>query len=225
VTETAAADAELIVSKSEFARLVNVSPPRVSQWIEGGKISGEALVGEGRSSRIRAAVACAQLKRGLDLSQRLGNGITTRLELPAQPASLPSVAPSSSSPAPLQPAVDPIEEQLKREKLEEWQRKNRIAARQEAESSGRLTDAELAQQLIGRAVAKTVGIYEAGRSDMAEALAAYCDKPKREILQILQQEDRKLRANAAADLRRQALEVPELLELELGADEQAPEQG
>jgi DNA-binding transcriptional regulator YdaS (Cro superfamily) len=220
VTETAAAaDAELIVSKSEFARLVNVSPPRVSQWIEGGKISGEALVGEGRSARIRAAVACAQLKRELDLSQRLGNGITTRLELPAPP---PAAASSSSSPA-LQPLADPIEEQLKREKLEEWQRKNRIAARQEAESSGRLTDAELAQQLIGRAVAKTVGIYEAGLSDMAEALAAYCDKPKREILQILQQEDRKLRANAAADLRRQALEVPELLELELGADDEAAE--
>ena len=43
-----------IVSKSEFARLSNVSAARVSQWISEKKIYGEAIVGEGRDAKINA---------------------------------------------------------------------------------------------------------------------------------------------------------------------------
>ena len=68
-----------VVAKGEFARLCNVVPGRVTQWITAGKISGEALVGVGRSARIRVAVAQAQLKRHLDPNQMTANGVRTRL--------------------------------------------------------------------------------------------------------------------------------------------------
>jgi hypothetical protein len=36
-----------VVRKSEFAKIANVSKPRVSQWISEGKLTAPALIGEG----------------------------------------------------------------------------------------------------------------------------------------------------------------------------------
>jgi hypothetical protein len=44
---------EEILSKSEFAALLGVPPAAVSVWIKRRKLSGNALVGSGYSSRIR----------------------------------------------------------------------------------------------------------------------------------------------------------------------------
>lgn len=49
------------VSKSEFARMRGVSAPRVSQWIDTGKLHGDALVGEGIRAKINVEAATAQL--------------------------------------------------------------------------------------------------------------------------------------------------------------------
>jgi DNA-binding transcriptional regulator YdaS (Cro superfamily) len=46
-----------VLSKQDFAALVGVSPPCVSQWIARKKISGAALVGRGYKARIRVDVA------------------------------------------------------------------------------------------------------------------------------------------------------------------------
>ena len=86
-----------IVTKSAFASLIGVSAGRVSQFLSEKKIFGDALVGEGRCARIRVSVACQQLKRNLDISQRFGNGITIRLD---QPLPVSEVG----------PPADPIEE-------------------------------------------------------------------------------------------------------------------
>jgi hypothetical protein len=67
------------VGKAEFAAYIGVSPGRVSQYIAEGKISGDALVGPGRASRIRVEIAVAQLRERLDPGQMTGNGKTTRL--------------------------------------------------------------------------------------------------------------------------------------------------
>lgn len=68
-----------VVSKGEFARISNVSPGRVTQWIAEGKITGDALVGEGRAARIRVRAAQSQLKRHLDPNQMTANGVRTRI--------------------------------------------------------------------------------------------------------------------------------------------------
>lgn len=212
-----------LVSKSEFARLANVSAPRVTQWIEEKKIHGDALVGEGRSAKIRVSVACQQLKRTLDIAQRLGNGIGTRLDLvaPAAPGPVPEADGATlplQTQAPRSPA-DPIEDQLRREKLEEIQRKNRIAAKQEAESDGRLTDASLAQQQFGRIAAKTVDLIEGALvTDAAEAIAGQFAISKRDVMQALRVALRKARADIAASLRREAEAMPSTVEFELGGD-------
>lgn len=60
-----------IVTKAEFAKLVQRDPAFVSRAIASGRIHGAALVGEGRGARIRVADALQQLGRSLDLSQQL----------------------------------------------------------------------------------------------------------------------------------------------------------
>lgn len=101
-TTQSAAPPPQIVSKGEFAALLGVTPGRVSQYISGGKLDGDALVGEGRSARIRVDVAREQLRRRLDIGQRLGNGIGTRLDAPAEagiPASPPTTQHTVGEPA------------------------------------------------------------------------------------------------------------------------------
>ena len=58
------------ISKSDFARLVGVTPGRVTQWISEEKIDGEALVGSGRDAKICVAVAVEQLRERLDVNNR-----------------------------------------------------------------------------------------------------------------------------------------------------------
>jgi hypothetical protein len=73
------------ISKSEFAVRRGVSASRVSQWIGEGKISGAALVGEGRSARIDEDLACQQLDERLDIDQREANGARTSFALALPP--------------------------------------------------------------------------------------------------------------------------------------------
>nr|USU32918.1 hypothetical protein NG677_04245 [Methylobacterium sp. OTU13CASTA1] len=57
-----------IVSKTEFARLSNVTPGRVSQWIKDGRIKPEHMVGEGRGAQIDVALAQADLRGSVDVA-------------------------------------------------------------------------------------------------------------------------------------------------------------
>ena len=67
------------ITKGEFARRRGVSPGRVSQWLSEGKISGAAIIGEGRAALIDEVLACEQLGLRLDTGQRTGNGLKTNL--------------------------------------------------------------------------------------------------------------------------------------------------
>lgn len=207
-----------VVSKGEFARRRNVDPSRVSQWISAGKIDGAAIVGEGRFAQIRESVAIEQLRQRLDPSQMVGNGLTTRLapapaELPLDP---PAPAASSSGLTPTttgRGVVLSIEDRIKHQRLEQLERDNRSALRQEAIEAGRLTDADAARREAGRQVAQLVTIVEGALSDMATALAAEFKLPQRDVVHLLRKEFRKVRATIAADLRKRSSELPELVEL------------
>ncbi|WP_299482050.1 hypothetical protein [uncultured Roseibium sp.] len=83
---TAHAGENAVVTKGEFAKFINVSPGRVSQYIAEGKIYGDALVGTGRGSKINRPIAQEQLRQALNIGQMFGNGLETRLTDPAQPA-------------------------------------------------------------------------------------------------------------------------------------------
>lgn len=60
-----------VISKGEFAARLGRSAGAISQWIAAGKLSGAALVGEGRRAKINVTAAMAQLGAGLDLGQQL----------------------------------------------------------------------------------------------------------------------------------------------------------
>jgi hypothetical protein len=164
-----------VLSKSQYAVLKNVSAGRVSQWISEGKISADALVGEGRGAKIDVGRADADLRRNLDIGQRFGNGLSTRLNTPAvlplaQPAA--PVTEPSSSPTPLQPGLDPIEEQIKRERLESLQRDNRKKAEDEAARAGRYVLSQGAAVQMGKIAATMLELFEGSLSDLASAMAA-----------------------------------------------------
>jgi hypothetical protein len=59
-----------IITKGEYARLKERSPAAVSIWIRDGKISRDALIGEGNAAKIWVEQADADLARSLDPAQQ-----------------------------------------------------------------------------------------------------------------------------------------------------------
>lgn len=202
-----------LASKAEFARLSNVDRSRVSQWIKEKKLTGAALVGVGRDQRIRIDEARAQLKRGLHIGQRLGNGIDTRLDGPT-PASPPPPA-AAAEPS------DPVEDQIKRARLAQIEFQNREAAEKEAARTGRLTDTDRARAEMVRLATQLVNVYEGALPELAGALAASLQVPQRDALHLLRNEFRRVRAAAAALIRQQAAALPDTVAFDL-ADPEPP---
>lgn len=208
-----------IVSKTDFARLKNVSPARVSQWISGGKIDGKALVGEGRNARVDVELASEQLRSRLDLSQSVGNGLGTRLDtaqapdLLRQPADVPPNAPGAP------PAIDSsLEAQFKRERLEGERRKNRREAEEEAARAGRFVESQAVRAEIAKIAGRVVSVIDGALPEMAAAIAAKFELPQRDVLHVLRTEFRNVRQRAANGLRASAAAAPALVEAELADD-------
>lgn len=212
-----------VVSKGRFAELRNVSPGRVSQWISEGKIKPNALVGEGRNAKIDVAIATVQLREALDLGQRTGNGIDTRLDL-QQPADVPPVEPiepTRAGPASAAtPAVDLVAEQIKQQKLDQLRRTNRKHAEEEAARSGRYTDTTEAVRQMGAIATQMMSMIEGSLTELATAVSAKFEIPQRDVLHLMRGEFRKVRATGAKMFREKALELPAMVEADLdGADE------
>jgi hypothetical protein len=217
-----------VVSKSEFARLSNVVPGRVTQWISAKQIYGDALVGEGRAARIRVAVARAQLKRHLDVGQRLGNGLSTRLDSPSAQPSLPGATNASAAPAeaqvpPFVRAADAIEEQIKTERLVSYQRDNRRKAEEEAARSGRYALADDAKQQMGRIASQMLNTFDGWLGEVASTVSGKFSLPQRDVLYLMRSEFRTFRSRASAALRQQVQEIAKLAEDNLPEDESAGE--
>lgn len=220
--------ADQTMSKGEFAKLINVSAGRVSQYIASGQIGPDALQGEGRSARILVERARRQLNGRLDVAQRVGmNGMTTRISAP----SLPQV-PAMQSDAPLlqtaeqrapeafQTQSDLIADQIAREKLDQARIQTARAKREEALASGRFMLTDEARSEITRAVAMSYRVMEGGLADMATYLAGQFEVPQRDILHHLQQAFRKVRERAAQGFAEQQADEPETIsDPDIAADE------
>lgn len=170
---------EAVVSKSRFAEICNVVPGRVTQWISEGKIGKEALVGEGRSAKIIVAVAQRQLRSRIDSGQAFGNGLNTKLSRPE-----PSRPPRSSEPADdpdADESQDPLDQQIKRERLEALQRTNRIAAAEEAAKQGFYTAAADARRQMTAVAAQVLRVFEGAIPEMADKLAAQFKIEERDV--------------------------------------------
>lgn len=210
-------DAEQVVTKGVFAALIGVTPGRVSQMISEEKISGDAIVGEGRNARIRVETARAQLRQRTDLGQRFGNGLGTRLDGQLPPAAGASVAdraeeaPRQPSPTP-PPVLDPVAERLKAIKLEQAERANRQEREQDLAGRGVYVRADHSRAAMMGVASAMLNVFEGGISDLAQALATAFELPQRDLVHVLRQEFRTLRAQAAQAARKRAQELPPLIE-------------
>lgn len=207
-----------IVSKSQYALLKNVTPGRVSQWIAENKIEADALIGEGRGAKIDVRKADAYLRKNLDISQRFGNGLSTRLneQQSAAAAQTPELKSEELSPtiAPAAP-VDPIEEQIKREKLEGLQRENRKRAEDEAARAGRYTLSDDSAKQMAKIATQMLAIQEGSLSEIAASIAAKFQIQQRDVLHLLRTEFRAMRVRSASALKETAATLPATFEDEI----------
>lgn len=202
------APADDVVRKGEFAGLCNVTPGRVSQWIKERKIHGRALVGEGRDQRIQVSIAQAQLRQVLDIGQRFGNGLTTRLETPAR----------TETPTAPRPVGDSVEDRIKAEKLRQAELLTRKQLEEERARRGMYVLAGDARAETARATGIVLRFLEGGLDDLAQELAARFGVPQRETLHALRNGFREIRANAVRSLQHELQAMAPLIEDEGGDD-------
>lgn len=206
---------EKIVSKSDFASACNVGLSCVSNWISRGKIGPEALLGDGRSARIRFDVAMAHLKERLDVSQRFGlNGISTRLDLNAPPplGAARKADVTSATSLPSTSAEPSVEDQIKREKLRQAQLATARAEEQDRLSRGVYINAVAAREEMARIPARIVDAFDGAIPEFAAALAAKWQLPSRDTTHLLRAEFRKVRSRIAQEFAEEAAHEPETVE-------------
>jgi hypothetical protein len=187
------------VTKGEFARLVNLSPGRVSQMISEGKLT-DCLVGEGRDARIDAGKAIEKLKLRRDPGQALGNGAKATL---AAPAAVPSAQPTES---------DDISLKLQRAKLQEAEFRNRKLREEERAREGYYVRAEDVQAETAKLATRLLQLFEGGLTDVATEISSAFKVPQRDVLHLLKKRFRDVRTNVSAELAAEAAALPSTIE-------------
>lgn len=209
------------VSKSEFAALINVSPGRVSQFIASGQISRAAIIGSGQRAKIDVERAKADLRLSLDVSQRLGNGIDTRLDDgddggDTSELRKPNRKDLDDDPFQRRGGVD---FEIKQQKLEQIRRVNRNAAIEDAKSAGTLIETDASRSAMVKVASSMLLVFEGGLTDFATAIAEEFKVPHRDVLHLLRREFRKVRANGAKQVKSEAVTLPETMETTLEVEE------
>jgi hypothetical protein len=201
------------MSKGEFAASIGVSAGRVSQMIASGIIGRDALKGEGRGARIIAEVARRQIADRRHPGQAMGNGLQTRLDMDG------GLDEEASRQVPASPPLlkDDPAKQILVERLEQEQRKNRMARIEEARQLGELVLAEDMQRAIGKALSDQLAIFTGMAPDIANAIAAKFELPQRDVLHLVRQVMNEKRGVAAAKVRSAGAAMAETVETELGA--------
>lgn len=207
---TASVKPEMEVSKSEFAAMIGVVPSRITKMIADGIIGADALVGTGRSARIRVELAKSQIAARRHVGQALGNGLGTRVSGSARA----DETGDRSTPA-ARAMVPSVADEIQLERLEFERRRNRRAAIDEATAAGRLVPIDDFNREVGRVAGRVVAVYSSLPADLANALAPHSSLSLRELQHLLGKEIEKRRAAAAAEIRAEAEALPETEEVTL----------
>ena len=180
-----------VLSKRIFAELIGVTPARLSQYLAEGRISGEAIVGVGRHARINVAVAKAQLKARLDITQRIANG-RARLDVGAGAAA--------------------IEDDIKAERLAQLRHLNQRAAEEAALRAGAYVKAADARQQFGNIAARLMSTFEASFVQIANAIVASRAQTPRDVLRAMRSTWREVRAQTAKTQGAEAFALPPMID-------------
>jgi len=224
-------------TQADFARHMGVSRAAVSQWKSRDILRDDAFTQPGKKGKVVVSVAVEQVRRNRDIGQALGNGIETRTSTDAAPAAEPlaeipveevqpailvdNAAPVQIEPtaaAPVKPKVDTVEDQLKRAKLEQQLRTNRIQASEEALRQGMLVAADDAREQMARVASMMLQIFEGSLPEISKSIAAQFDVSQRDVLHLLRAEFKKVRASASSKekARTAAVALEVNAEIELG---------
>jgi phage terminase Nu1 subunit (DNA packaging protein) len=179
-------DADELVSKSAFAALVGVSPAAVTKWLRLGRIDGKAIVGVGRSAKIRASVARAQLRRRLDPVQRASNG-KARLG-----------------------AASKTSDAIQVERLRALRAANEAAEVAAKVKAGVYVEADAMRVELGRVAGRVVALYDGMLPEVAETIAAASTLSARDALHVLRKAFRAAREKIAAAEGEAAAALPPL---------------
>lgn len=196
-----------LLSKGDFARHIGVSAGRVSQMIASGMIGADALDGEGRSARVVVEKAVEQIRRRRDVGQSLGNGLLTRLDTATTPAAPEGLGDTLRS--------DDTAEKIQLQRLEELQRRNRLAAIEEQRQLGALVSADDMRREVGKAVQDVLSVFIGMTPDLANAIAAKFGLSQRDVLFELRRVMAEKRAEASAARRDAAEQLPATVEAEV----------
>lgn len=201
------------MTKGAFAAHIGVSAGRISQYIAEGKIYGDALEGDGRTAKIRPAIARQQLQKTLEPSQRFGaNGAAVLKPAVAQPALQLAQSDGASVPPPRLTFTDDVADQLAAERLRQQQITTARLEREEALEVGRYMLTDEARRQTVRAVSEAFKVMEQGIPEMAKAIAAQFGVPMHDATHALLKVFRDVRAKKAAGFRTAADEQPEHIE-------------
>lgn len=201
------------MTKGAFAAHIGVSAGRISQYIAEGKIYGDALEGDGRTAKIRPAIARQQLQKTLEPSQRFGaNGAAVLKSSPVQPNLQLAPSDGASAPPPRLTFTDDVADQLAAERLRQQQITTARLEREEALEVGRYMLADEARRQTVRAVSEAFKVMEQGIPEMAKAIAAQFGVPMHDATHALLKVFRDVRAKKAAGFRIAADEQPEHIE-------------
>lgn len=156
------------VNAAELARVLSVSPPRISQLLSEGKLEG-CYQGAGRGRRFDP-VACAEaLGRRLDPGQRLGNGAGTQRAaakiLARQPGGAEEVAP------PADQALAVPENQYEAARTAKAQEEARRMRRLNLEAEGTFVLAEAVERQVRRQLGQEVSETQVFLRNLARTVA------------------------------------------------------
>jgi len=185
-----------IVTKSEFAKILNVSRPAVSQYISEKKISGAALVGSGHRAKINVEIARRQLTKNLDAVQHLGSNGRAR------------VTGSDEKSVPSDDDVEirgvGVEDQIKAERLRQLELGNGKLQDEAHERAGTFVLASDMKQELGIIATRVLTEVEAAMVEAANTIAARGAVVPADILKVLRDVWRDVRARSARAYRKEA---------------------
>jgi hypothetical protein len=202
--------AETVVDKSRFAEMIGRSAGRISQLIAEGKISGAALIGEGRSAKICVSEALRQLNLTLHPGQQLGQGrpIPTMATAPQPQAAAPQQQ------FPLRAPPTEAEDAQQRYNMARAEKAEHEAAEMRAKAavrSGHWVEASAAAAAFARQLREFLAAVDAALPRMAEQLAADLGIEAKAATVILRQYWREFRTTSSAEARTAAAARPAAL--------------
>lgn len=195
-----------VVSKGEFAAMVQRGPSAVSNWIADGKLGGPALVGEGRRQKIRVDAALQQLGLTLDTGQQMAQARPLLQFGGGRPTA------SAAPPAGVVPLGEVDELQLRQARAKtEIAEATARKGREDADlRRGRYMLADEARAELARRLSGLLAGVETFHRDVARKIAEQTGVSENEVRAVIRSEFRIWRERRAAQAEAQRAAEPEV---------------